>query len=178
MVGAAGCDDGDGRQDSAAPATTSQTLPLQVNRTDPGTQLEVLTAAAVRRVRLDNDGVPRHFETIAIVDTLGTGNAAGFVLPDRAGIELSPAERRSLVDALSQDVEFLERSEAEGRVEAGLVDAALILARPEADGDSVVVVSELHCGRQGGLCSDGGHHLLERDDGGTWRVTKSEGWIS
>ena len=108
LAGALGCHGGDG----AVPSPPSTTGRASVDVEDPATQVEILIAVAVRRVRLDNDGVRRNFNTIAVVDTVGIGDEAGFVMFDGPLFELTPALRMSLVRALSQDLEFVGSAEA------------------------------------------------------------------
>lgn len=141
---------------------------------------QVLAAAAVRRVTVDNSlggGVPSG--RVEVVETVGVADPNG-ILDARDGRPLTGDERAAIVVALEPlPVQFVPATVFDGLdpMEDPAGRVIVTLAEPaEVDGQ-LVITSQLWCG---GLCGTGGAHELLRRDDGTWTTGEPVGspWMS
>ena len=139
---------------------------------------ELLAAAVERRAHVDNSVPGVRFETVDIVDKVGTSNPDGFVTFSDDDPSLTDAEREAIARVLAPaEVRFIPAM-TDRLVESDEANAAIVtVARPKGNDRAATIATGLVCG---GTCGAGGTQRFGRNEDGGWIFVENVGaqWMS
>jgi hypothetical protein len=139
---------------------------------------DLIAAAVARRTLVDSSLPGVRFDTVAIVDQVGSSDADGFIAFSDDDPPLTDVEREAIERVLAPaEVRFVS-AETDRLIESEPGHAAVVtVARPKGDDREATIATGLVCG---GTCGAGGTQRFERGDEGGWIFIENVGgqWIS
>jgi hypothetical protein len=141
---------------------------------------ELIAAAVARRALVDSSLPGVRFDTVDVVDQVGSTNADGFITFSDDDPSLTDVEREAIERVLAPaEVRFVSAETDNRLTESEPGEAAVVtVARPKGDDREATIATGLVCG--GGTCGAGGTQRFERDDEGGWIFVENVGgqWVS
>lgn len=139
---------------------------------------ELIAAAVAHRTLVDSSLPGVRFDTVDVVDQVGSSNTDGFITFSDDDRSLTDVEREAIERLLAPaEVRFVS-AETDRLIQSEPGHAAVVtVARPEGDDREATIATGLVCG---GTCGAGGSQRFERGDEGGWIFVENVGgqWIS